>query len=463
MQKFKEILGKHKTFAQVPIEIGARYGAHDALQTFKIKPLIEKQLDQNPTLKKLFEEIEMPFYWVLVGMEQLGIAIEPEKLRAIGIEIDKELEVLEGKILGALEGKKIFTENFNINSPKQVERLLFDELELPVIKKSDKGQRSTNQEVLIELSKLHPVPALILHYRELAKLKNTYVDPLPEFINPKTKRIHTSYSQTMAATGRLSSSDPNLQNIPAAAGFGMQIRSVFVAAPGKIFMSADYSQIELRVLAHLSQDPTLIDIFTHDRDIHTETASQLFDIPLEQVTSEQRQLGKRINFSIIYGMSPFGLSRDLGIKQREAKLYIEKYFARYPNVADWMEKTVQKAVADGYVETLYGRRRHVPELREKNRAIFESGRRMAINSPVQGTQADIMKIAMININNKLIANNLQARMILQIHDEIVIELPGHEREAVEKIVKKEMESVVDWNTPLKVTIRTGKNWAEITK
>lgn len=463
MQKFKEILGKHKTFAQVPIEIGAKYGAHDALQTFKIKPLIEKQLEQNPILKKLFYEIEMPFYWVLLGMEQIGIAIEPEKLASIGVEIDKELVIIEGKIWAALERKKIFTENFNLNSPKQVERLLFDELELPVIQKSDKGQRSTNHEVLVELSKLHPIPGLILQYRELAKLKNTYVAPLPNFINPKTKRIHTSYSQTMVATGRLSSSDPNLQNIPGSAGFGMEIRSAFVASPGKIFMSADYSQIELRVLAHIAQDPTLIDIFAHDQDIHTQTASQLFDVPLDQVTSEQRQLGKRINFSIIYGMSPFGLARDLGIKQGEAKTYIEKYFARYPKVAEWMEKTVQQAILDGYAQTLYGRRRHIPELREKNRAIFEAGKRMAINTPVQGTQADIMKIAMININNDLIAANLNARMILQIHDEIVLELAPDEQEAVEKIVRKNMETVVDWQTPLKVTLRTGKNWAEISK
>lgn len=463
MHKFKEILGKHKTFAQVPIEIGAEYGAHDALQTLKIAPLIEKQLDDNPTLKKLFFQIEMPFYWVLVRMEQLGISIDSHKLEAIGKEVDAELSTFEAKIMGALEGKEIFTQNFNINSPKQIERLLFDELKLPVIKKSDKGQRSTNQEVLIELSALHPIPGLILRYRELAKLKNTYIDPLPSFINPKDKRIHTSYSQSMVATGRLSSSDPNLQNIPAAEGFGMEIRSTFIASEGKIFMSADYSQIELRVLAHLSQDPTLIDIFVHDRDIHTETASQLFDVPLESVTNQQRQLGKRINFSIIYGMSPFGLARDLGIKQSDAKTYIEKYFARYPKVAEWMDKTVQKAIVDGYVETLYGRRRHVPELREKNRAIFEAGKRIAVNSPVQGTQADIMKTAMIRIDNNFIANNLKARMILQIHDEIVIELAPDEREAVEKIVAKGMESVVDWETPLKVTIRTGENWAQITK
>lgn len=464
MRKFKDVLGKYKNFSEVPIEIGAEYGAHDALQTFKIKPLIEKQLEQAPVLKKLFEEIEMPFYWVLVRMEQIGITLDAQQLAATGVKISSELEKLEQKILNTIEATKGSTpKNLNLNSPKQIETLLFDDLELPVIKKSEKGQRSTSQEVLLELSKLHPLPGLIVNYRELAKLKNTYIDPLPGYINPKTNRIHTNYSQTMVATGRLSSSDPNLQNIPASSSFGMEIRSAFIADKNKILLSADYSQIELRVLAHLSQDPTLIDIFVHDEDIHTQTASQLFDVPLDAVNTEQRQLGKRINFSIIYGMSAFTLARDLGIKQSEAKIYIEKYFARYHKVAEWMDITVKNAIVTGYVETLYGRRRHVPELREKNKTIFEAGKRVAINSPVQGTQADIMKIAMINIDKHFVEQNLEARMILQIHDEIVIELPPHEKDAVESIIRKDMESVVEWQTPLKVTIRTGKNWTEITK
>jgi len=462
MIKFKDILGKLKTFAEVPIQQAARYGAHDSLQTLKIKPILEAELDKEPTLKKLFNTIEMPLYWVLLRMECMGIILDPERLQEIGLGVNKEIALIENKIFGAIDGKKT-VENFNLNSPKQIEWLLFEELKLPPSKKSAKGQRSTDQEVLKELSNIHPIPGLILQHRELSKLKNTYIDPLPTFINPKTGRIHTTFRQEQVATGRLSSSDPNMQNIPVAEGFGAQIREAFRAPQGKIFMSADYSQIELRVLAHMTKDPTLIDVFTNDRDIHTQTAAQLFDIKQEDVTSQQRQLGKRINFSIMYGMSPFGLAKDLNIKQSDAKAYIEKYFAQYPNVAAWMEKTVQQAIIDGYVETLFGRRRYIPELREKNRTIFENGRRMAINTPIQGTQAEIMKMAMINIDHQFIDKKLEARMILQIHDEIIIELPNEEENIVEKIVRKDMETVVAWNIPLKVTIRTGKNWAEVTK
>lgn len=464
MKKFKEIIGKHKTFATVPIETASEYAAHDALQTLKIYPILVSLLDHEPTLKKIFEQIDMPFYWVLVRMEQQGILVTPSQLEATGIALDKELATLEDKFFASVSDiQSIKRGQFNINSPKQIEKLLFDDLGLPVVKKSAKGQRSTDQDVLTELGLVHPVPNIISHFRELSKLKNTYVTPLPEFINPKTHRIHTNYSQTLVATGRLSSSDPNLQNIPAGHGFGMSIREAFVARSGTTLVSADYSQIELRVLAFLSQDPTLIDIFKHNRDIHTETAAQLFGVPLDQVTTEQRQLGKRINFSIIYGMSAFGLAKDLDIKQSDAKLYIEKYFARYPKVAEWMEEITQKAVLSGYSETWYGRRRYIPELKERNRTLFEAGKRMAVNSPVQGTQADIMKIAMINIDKQLITNGLKTRMILQIHDEIILETPLHELDMVKTLVNKEMEQVVSWNVPLHVTLRNGQSWAEITK
>jgi DNA polymerase I len=464
MSKFKDVLGKHKTFDEVPLEIAAKYGAHDSLQTFKLKPVLEKELDKEPKLKKVFYDIEMPFYWVLVCMEQKGILFDPEKIAQTKTDVNKEIDNIENKIFSALStGATIVPEKFNLNSPKQIEHLLFDVLGLPPVKKSDKGQRSTDQEVLKELSTVHPIPGLILQHRELSKLKNTYLDPLPTFLNPKTGRIHTSYSQTLVATGRLSSSDPNMQNIPTGTEFAQQIRSAFIAPQGHILMSADYSQIELRVLAYLTQDPVLIKTFTDDLDIHAQTAAQLFDVPLDKVTGQQRQLGKRINFSIMYGMSPFGLAKDLNIKQSEAKAYIEKYFAQYPNVADWMAKTVQRAVENSYVETWYGRRRFIPELKERNKTIFEAGKRMAINTPVQGSQADVMKIAMINIDKQFEAKKLKARMILQIHDEIIIELPQDEAKDVENIVRKEMESVVDWNVPLKVSIRSGKNWGEISK
>lgn len=465
MKKFKDVMGKkYKSFNQVPIEEGADYAAHDAIQTLKIKPLIAGALAKEPTLQKIFDQIEMPFYFVLFRIEEQGVYLDPEKIKQITIEVEKELVLLEQKIFGAIDNQQMqIADTFNLNSPKQIEQLLFDKLGLPVVKKSGKGSRSTDHEVLEELSRMHPVPAMIIKYRELTKLKSTYLEPLPGYINPQTGRVHTSYSQTMVSTGRLSSSEPNLQNIPTASGFGMRIREAFYAPEGSIFMSADYSQVELRILAHLAQDARLISIFAQDLDIHTQTAAQLFDVPIDQVTSEQRQLGKRINFSIIYGMSPFGLAKDLNIKQGDAKLYIEKYFAQYPGVALWMEKTVKDAVACGYVTTWQGRRRHIPELREKNRTLLDAGKRMAINSPVQGTQAEIMKMAMIRIDRLLIQQGLKARMILQIHDEMVVQLPLEEQDIVEKIIKTEMESVVDWEVPLKVTMRTGGNWAEITK
>lgn len=465
MKKFKDVIGKqYKTFAEVPIPDGAPYAAHDALQTFKLKPLLEKALDQEPVLKKIFYDIEMPFYYVLLRMECLGILLDPVVLKKTAKAVNEAIATLEVKLFAALEQYPGYNPlSFNVGSPRQVETLLFDVLGLPVIKKSDKGSRSTDQEVLEALSAMHPIPALIVKHRELLKLKNTYLDPLPSFINPASGRIHTIYSQTQVATGRLSSSDPNLQNIPAAEGFGMEIRSAFIAPEGKILMSADYSQVELRILAHLSQDPALTAIFANNQDIHAQTAAQLFDVPVDQVTNQQRQLGKRINFSIIYGMSPFGLAKDLGIKQGEAKLYIEKYFAQYPSVNAWMEKTVADAVIKGYVETFMGRRRLIPELRERNKAIFEAGKRVAINSPVQGTQAEIMKVAMINIDRLLIEKKLASRMILQIHDEIVLEIPQSEIEMVQNLVRQQMETVVCWEVPLKVSIRIGKDWAEITK
>ncbi|NDD55511.1 DNA polymerase I, partial [bacterium] len=297
----------------------------------------------------------------------------------------------------------------------------------------------------------HPIPGLILQHRELTKLKTTYLEPLPTFINPNTGRVHTSFSQTLVVTGRLSSSDPNLQNIPASEGFGMQIREAFYAPRGSVLLSADYAQVELRILAHLSKDPTLMRVFLEGHDIHAETAAQLFDVPVDKVTHDQRQLGKRINFSIIYGVTPYGLAKDLGIKQGEAKAYIEKYFQRFPKVASWIEKTIERATADGYVETFMGRRRYIPELAERNRTLQEAGKRMATNTPVQGTQAEIMKIAMINIDQRFKKEGLAARMILQIHDELVVEVPNDELPAVEKIVQTEMGSVVQWEVPLKVT------------
>jgi len=465
MIKFKELMGKtYKTFDQVPVDGAAHYGAHDALQTFKLKIIFEQELEKEPRLKKLFYDVEMPLAHVLFKMEKTGIMLDVEKINAIKIDVAKEFEQIEQKIFSAFEHKEIknLTE-LNLNSPKQMEVLLFDELKLPVVKKSKTGHRSTDQEVLHELSKVHPIPGLILKHRELAKLKNTYLDPLPTYISPKTGRVHTSFSQTMVATGRLSSMEPNLQNIPTSGTYGSAVRSAFIAPPGRLFLSADYSQIELRVLAFLSNDKNLIDLFMHDIDIHTKTASQLFDIPIDQVTNEQRQFGKRINFSIIYGLTPYGLSQDLGIKLHEAKIYIEKYFAQYPEVARWMENTVEEAIKTGYTETWLGFRRHVPDLFEKNRMLFEAGKRIAINSPVQGTTAELMKMAMIQIDKAFTEQNIDAQLLLQIHDELLVEFAEHERERVEKIVRDRMEHVVDWHIPLTVATRVGSDWGQISK
>jgi DNA polymerase-1 len=464
METFKQVVGKHETFADVSIEHGAPYAAFDALQTLRIEPIIKKKLEQEKTLERVYYDIELLFYPVLMSMEYHGILVDVDQLKNTLTAVKRKIAHIEEKIFAAIGTKSTLTkDHFNLRSTNQMAKLLFDDLGLPVIRKSQTGKRSTDYDVLLELSKQHPIPRMIIEYRELEKLKGTYLEPLPTFVNSKTGRIHTSFSQTLVATGRLASSDPNLQNVPTTQGFGMEIRKAFIAPHGKRFLSADYSQIELRILAHMTQDEELIHAFQTGVDIHAKTAAQLFDVPLENVTHDQRQIGKRINFSIMYGISPFGLANDLGIEQKKAKEYIEKYFEQYPKVAAWMEKTVQEAVKKGYVETLFGRRRIIKEVQEQNRTLFEAGKRMAINTPVQGTQAELMKLAMIHLHDEFCKKGLEARMILQIHDELIVELPLGEVEIVEKTVKKCMEGVVSWEIPLLVSTRTGRDWAEITK
>ncbi|MFH1644584.1 MAG: DNA polymerase I [bacterium] len=465
MTTYKELLGKkYKTFDAVPLKEAAEYAAHDALQTFKLESILSKDLDKDKKLKDIFEKIELPLMFVLFDMEKTGIKVDVEVLKELSKKVERKLKTIHEKITEAIKyGSKDYKEDFNVNSPQQVEKLLFDDLKLPVIKKSSKGHRSTDQEVLEKLSEHHPIPVLILHYRELFKLLNTYIDPLQKMINPKTGRVHTSFSQTMVATGRLSSSEPNLQNIPATKGYGMQIRSAFVAPRGREFLSADYSQMELRVLAHITKDKNLKKAFIDDIDIHAQTAAQLFNVALENVTNEQRQIGKRINFSIIYGLTPFGLAKDLNIKPGEAKEYIEKYFEQYPGVLKWIEKTEKEAQKNGYVETLMGRRRYIPELKEKNRLLYEAGKRMAINSPIQGTSAEIIKIAMIDLYRAFETKKIDAKILLQIHDELLIEYDSKKEEIVKKIVKNCLEDVIKWDVPLKISMRTGKNWEKVSK
>lgn len=467
METYEEVVGKkYKHFGLVPVEHAASYGAHDARQALAIMPILERMLRDNIDLKEYFYAIDMPFSDLLFRMEAAGITLDRERMAAIDALVADELKGIEGKLRAAVPTQQLSIgeePEMNFNSPRQIEFLLFDVLKLPVMTKTAKGSRSTDQEVLEKLSKVHFIPGLLLKYRELTKLRSTYTLPLPKEIDPTSGRIHTTFSQTLVATGRLSSSNPNLQNIPAYSEYGHAIRSAFVAAPGHVLMSADYSQIELRVLAHVSEDPVLCQAFHDGVDIHQQTAAELLGIPKDAVTLQQRQLGKQLNFSIMYGLTPFGLSQDMAIPLKEAKIYIDGYFAAYKQVKNWMDRTVEQGVRDGFVTTLWGRRRYIQELHDKNRTVFEGGRRVAINTPIQGATADLMKVAMLQIDRVLSEKNLVARLLLQIHDEIILEVPEKEIACIESVVRDVMEHVVAWRVPLKVALRTGKHWGDITK
>lgn len=451
---------KYKNFAYVPLDLATKYSASDAHQTLALKPILEQELVKK-NLEKLFYEIEMPLSKALITMEIEGISLNTQILHNIEIKIETEINDIQEKIK-ALIGE---THEINLKSPKQIEELLFVKLNLPPIKKSEKKTGySTDQSVLVELSKIHPVPGLILRLRELNKLQSTYVQALPKYISKFDNKIHTSFSQTATATGRLASSDPNLQNIPADSSYyAQQIRASFIPPEGYIFVSADYSQIELRVLAYLSQDKNLIDAFLAGHDIHAITTSKLFDVELDKVTSEQRQVGKRINFSILYGLTPYGLSQDLKIPFSDAKKYIEKYFAQYPDVQKWMNSVIEKTKELGYVQTHWGRIRYIPGIHERNKFLYEFARRAAINTVAQGTAAEIMKIGMINLDKIFKSQKLDTKIILQIHDELLISCPSTEIEKTSKIVKENLEKVVNWNVPLEVNIKIGKNWQEVSK
>lgn len=466
MSTYEEILGKqYKHFGQVPLERAALYGAHDARQTLVLMPILQKQLHQHPELEQYFQKIDMPFSNLLFRMESTGILLDINQLEKIDRQVSEELTHIEEKLAAATPQQQLSIDDssINFNSPRQIEHLLFDVLKLPSTIKTSKGSRSTDQEVLEKLSHLHFIPGLILKYRELTKLKSTYTQPLAKDINQKTGRIHTTFSQTLVTTGRLSSSNPNLQNIPTSSSYGKMIRSAFVAAPGHSLLSADYSQIELRILAHISQDPALCKAFHEDKDIHSQTASQLLKIEQSSVTPEQRQLGKQLNFSIMYGLTPFGLAQDMNIPLKEAKAYIDGYFSTYSHVKEWMDRTIDAGKQDGFVSSLWGRRRYIPELLETNKTVFEGGKRAAINTPIQGSAADLMKVSMLLIDRMLEANKLQAKILLQIHDEIILEIQDQEMPQVESIVRTAMEHAVEWRIPLKVALRAGRDWGEITK
>jgi len=462
MLSYDEVVKHHnyKNFAQVPIELATIYSCADSHQTFCLAALLASVLKKE-NLDALYQEIEHPLIQVLCAMEQEGIYLDATVLKKLDKTVTKELLLIEEKIM-ALVGQE--AEQLNLNSPRQIEELLFNKLKLPPQKKSSTGRYSTDQSVLDRLAEIHPVPGLIIKHRELSKLKSTYIEALPTYVNPKTNCVHTTFNQTVVATGRLSSFNPNLQNIPASgAGKGAEIRAAFKPKLGNVFISADYSQIELRVLAYLSQDQRLLQAFSSGRDIHTETAARLFDVSVDQVTTEQRQLGKRINFSILYGLTPYGLSKDLNISFNDAKQYIEKYFSQYPNVSAWMDKVVTLAQEKGYVETYWGRRRYVPNIYEKNHTLYEEARRVAINTIAQGTAADIMKKGMIDLAAAFKQRKLEAQILLQIHDELLISVAEKDQQEVMALTKQVLESVVEWNVPLVVSTTSGSDWKTVTK
>ena len=450
---FDDVTDKgRKNFREVAVEDAAKYSGEDALAALRLKDILETELKKEG-IGELFYGMEMPLIEVLAGIEMNGVKIDLQLMESFSKELDRELASLEKRIYF------IAGEEFNINSPKQLREILFEKLKLRAIKKVKTGF-STDVDVLAELAVEHELPREILEYRTLSKVRSTYVDALPKMINPKTGRLHTSFNQTVTATGRLSSSDPNLQNIPVRGEWGRRIREAFIAEEGCLLLSSDYSQIELRILAHLSQDKGLIEVFKNDGDIHTRTACELFGTTFENVTSEMRQRAKTVNFGIVYGISPYGLSRELGITTEEAKIYIDTYFSRHSGVKDYIERLIKEASERGYVSTIFQRKRQIPELKSQNKNTRQFGERLAMNSPVQGSAADIIKLSMINIWRRLRKESLRTKMILQVHDELVFELPEEEKERAQALIREEMERAVQLSVPLKVDIGIGKNWSE---
>lgn len=450
---------KLENFSQVSLLSATDYAAADAHQTWQLVPLLKKEL-QEQSQENLYEKLELPLVTVLYEMEREGILLDPSVLYEIDKQVTHKLTFIS-KEISLLSG--IDEKSLNLNSSRQVGELLFEKLGLePAKKTAKKTGHSTDQEVLSLLAKEHPVPGLILEYRELYKLKSTYIDALPEYINPRTGRIHTTFKQTSVATGRLASSDPNLQNIPDNES-AYPIRAAFKAEPGNHFISADYSQMELRVLAHFSGDKNLVNAFLAGEDVHAHTAAGLFKIALNEVTHEQRQLAKRINFSILYGLTPYGLARDLDISHSQAKEFIDRYMAHYPQVQEWMESVVADTIRDGYVTTWFGRRRYIPEIYEKNHALQQLGRRLAINTKAQGTAAEIVKLGMLHVHDVCSKTMPNVKMLLQIHDELLLTVPTHQIDEASTMIKTVLENVVTWNVPFVVTVRHGLTWQDVSK
>ncbi|MCP8462680.1 DNA polymerase I [Pseudomonas sp. ZM23] len=456
--RFEDIAGKgakQLTFDQIAIEQAGPYAAEDADVTLRLHHALWAKLQAIPSLEKVLTEIEMPLVPVLARIERNGALVDANLLGKQSVELGEKLVELERKAF------ELAGEEFNLGSPKQLGAILYEKLGLPILSKTATGQPSTAESVLAELAEQdYELPKVIMQYRSLSKLKSTYTDKLPEQINPRTGRIHTSYHQAVAATGRLSSSDPNLQNIPIRTAEGRRIRQAFVAPKGYKLLAADYSQIELRIMAHLAKDEGLLDAFRHDRDVHRATAAEVFGVPLEEVTSDQRRSAKAINFGLIYGMSAFGLAKQIGVERKEAQAYIDRYFARYPGVLAYMERTRAQAAEQGFVETLFGRRLYLPEIGSKNQAMRKAAERTAINAPMQGTAADIMKRAMVAVDNWLQESGVDARVILQVHDELVLEVREEQLDQVRDAIRPLMSKAAELDVPLVVEAGVGANWDE---
>lgn len=454
--RFEDVAGKgakQLTFNQISLDVAGPYAAEDAEITLCLHNRLIKELQDIPPLREVLDNIEMPLMPVLARIERYGALVDAHLLGVQSLELAAKLTELERQTF------EIAGEEFNLASPKQLGVVLYEKLGLPVLSKTAKGQPSTAEAVLSELAEQgHELPVLLMEYRSLSKLKSTYTDRLPEQINPLTGRIHTSYHQAVTATGRLSSSDPNLQNIPIRTAEGRRIRQAFVAPKGYKLLAADYSQIELRIMAHLAQDPGLLDAFRHDRDVHKATASEVFGVPLDEVTNDQRRSAKAINFGLIYGMSAHGLAKQIGCDRGQAKMYMDRYFARYPGVLDYMERTRTQASEQGYVETLFGRRLYLPEINAKNAAIRKGAERTAINAPMQGSAADIIKRAMITVDQWLADSGLDARVILQVHDELVLEVREDQVDELRAGLLPLMSAGATLDVPLIVEAGVGDNW-----
>ena len=451
---YEEVCGKGKEqipFSAVPIEKAVEYSGEDADVTFRLEEILEKNL-KTAKLDKLYTDLELPLEEVLCDMEQTGVCIDTRLLKVMSVEFEHKLVALEK------EAFEVAGSTFNLASPKQVSEILFQKLGLTSAKKTKTGE-STDASVLEQLAHEHPLPKILLEHRLISKLKGTYVDALPKLVNPRTGRVHTSFNQAITATGRLSSSDPNLQNIPIRSPEGRRIREAFVAKEGFVLISLDYSQIELRILAHVSGDPVMTESFMQGQDVHQRTASEVFGVPLEQVTKEQRSFAKTINFGLLYGMGVHRLSQTLGIPRKEASTYLDRYYERYAGIYEWQKTNLAKAKEEAEVRTLLGRRRPIPDIRSENHVLAKRAERIAINAPIQGTAADIIKIAMIQIDRRLKKEYPTAKMILQVHDELLLEVPKDDSEIIAKIVEDIMCDAYKLNVPLVLEKGMGASWA----